>query len=423
MGPRPILTISYVLATAVCAACTPRQDAPPTQAAAGAPVWVHQVGADGSDAAYGVAVDSHANVYVAGETEGSLDGGNSGESDAFVARYTADGRRAWVRQFGTTARDAAAAVATDRAGNIYLAGLTFGSLGGPVGGAYDAFVARYDQAGNRVWVTQVGTAAPDLAGSISVDADGSVYIAGDTFGDLGGPNAGVADAYLAKFDPGGRRLWVRQLGTGAGEVVKGISADGRGNVYVAGQTDGDLGGANAGSSDAFVARYDTDGHRRWIRQPGTTALDYATAIATDRHGNVHIAGITDGDLQGKNAGGDDAFIATFDPAGRPLWGAQLGTAGTEQANAIAVDTTGAIYIAGHTDGSLGAPAAGAGDAYLAKYGPDGRTVWTRRLGSAGNDAAKGVCVDAVGIYVAGITAGGLDGPTNRGFDAFLARYP
>jgi Beta-propeller repeat len=201
-----------------------------------------------------------------------------------------------------------------------------------------------------------------------------VYIAGDTFGRLGGPNAGMADAYLAKLGPNGHRIWTRQLGTGMGEVAKGISANGMGNIYVAGQTDGDLSGANAGSSDAFIPRYDTNGHRKWVRQLGTTALDYANAIATDRHGNVHIAGLTDGDLEGKNAGGSDAFVAKLDSAGRPLWGTQLGTTGTEQANAIAVDSNGAIYIAGNTDGSLATPTRGAGDAYLAKYGADGRTV-------------------------------------------------
>jgi Beta-propeller repeat len=422
MRPEAILTISCLLATLASAGCTPRQDAPPAQGATSAPAWVHQLGADGSDAAYGVDVDSHGNLYVVGETNGSLDGQNRGESDAFIARYTADGQRVWIRQLGTTARDAAAAVSTDRGGNVYLAGLTFGSLGGPIGGAYDAFVAKYDPAGNQIWLTQVGTLDRDLAGSVSTDSDGNVYIAGDTFGDLGGPNTGMADAYLAKLDSTGHRLWVRQLGTGMGDVAKGISADGAGDVYIAGQTDGDLGGANAGSSDAFIARYDTNGHRQWIRQLGTTALDYANAIATDLRGNVYIAGLTDGDLQEKNAGSSDAFISKFDSAGSRTWGTQLGTAATEQANTIAVDTNGAIYIAGHTDGDLAAPTAGAGDVYLAKYDTDGRIVWTRQLGSTGNDAAKGICIDGITIYIAGLTAGGLDGTTNRGFDAFLARY-
>jgi Beta-propeller repeat len=62
---------------------------------------------------------------------------------------------------------------------------------------------------------------------------------------------------VAKVDAAGHQLWVRQLGTADGDNAKGVATDGDGNVYLTGYTDGSLGGANQGYSDAWVAKYST----------------------------------------------------------------------------------------------------------------------------------------------------------------------
>ncbi len=188
-------------------------------------VWVRQSGTAGADASNGVSVDDRGSVYVAGETAGVMDGANMGETDAYIAKYRADGTRVWVRQIGTTERDDAGAICVDRDGNAYISGLTFGGLDGPNRGAYDAFVAKFDPDGNRLWVAQFGTADRDYASSVTTDRDGNVYIAGDTFGALGGANAGVADAYVLKMDSSGRQVWVRQLGSEEGDVAKGVATE------------------------------------------------------------------------------------------------------------------------------------------------------------------------------------------------------
>ena len=85
---------------------------------------------------------------------------------------------------------------------------------------------------------------------------GNVYISGFTQGgDLGGPNAGGDDAFVSKYDANGTLQWTQQLGTFNAEKSFGVSADGMGSVYISGYTSGDLGGTNAGLTDAFVAKY------------------------------------------------------------------------------------------------------------------------------------------------------------------------
>ena len=63
------------------------------------------------------------------------------------------------------------------------------------------------------WKRQLGTASTDVSDSVAVDADGNAFISGETEGSLGGPNAGGGDVFLAKYDSAGNLLWTDQLGT------------------------------------------------------------------------------------------------------------------------------------------------------------------------------------------------------------------
>ena len=198
----------------------------------------------------------------------------------------------WVRQLGTETWDIALGVATDAAGNVYLAGSTQGSLGGANSGRDDAWVAKYDGAGHVLWKRQLGSDTSDNASGVATDAAGNVYLAGSTNGSLGGANSGRDDAWVAKYDGAGHVLWKRQLGTETSDHAYGVATDAAGNVYLTGGTRGSLGGANRGSGDAWVAKYDAAGHVLWKRQLGAADEDYASGVATDGAGNVYLTGWT-----------------------------------------------------------------------------------------------------------------------------------
>ena len=105
----------------------------------------------------------------------------------------------------------------------------------------------------------------------------------------------------------------------------GVSADGLGNVYISGWTDGSLGGTNAGGCDAFLSKYDASGTLEWTRQLGTSEYDMSYGVSADGLGNVYISGDTEGSLEGTNAGGSDAFLSKYDASGTLEWTQQLGT--------------------------------------------------------------------------------------------------
>jgi len=151
---------------------------------------------------------------------------------------------------------------------------------------------------------------------------------------------------------------VRQFGTPARDFGTAVSRDGVGNVLVTGQTEGDITGVTefgAGSRDAFVVKYDAGGTRLWTRQLGTAAFDSGNAVGADGAGNVYVAGSTSGtlpDAQTFNAGGFDAFLAKYAADGTRLWVRLLGTAADEAPHAVAVDADGNAYLAGQTGGTL-----------------------------------------------------------------------
>ncbi|MHB8453649.1 MAG: SBBP repeat-containing protein [Acidiferrobacterales bacterium] len=115
------------------------------------PFGTKQMGVTGQST-YGqsVAIDSIGNVYVAGSTDGSLDGNTlTGMNDFFLTQYNAAGTKVYTKQMGVTGVvTEGESVATDSSGNVYVAGSTDGGLdGNTLMGTEDFFVTRYSTAG------------------------------------------------------------------------------------------------------------------------------------------------------------------------------------------------------------------------------------------------------------------------------------
>ncbi|MCC6390308.1 MAG: hypothetical protein IT167_06880 [Bryobacterales bacterium] len=382
--------------------------------------WTRQFGSPASDTVNAVAADG-TGVYAAGYTFGVLPGQTrvGGIIDAFLLKYDSNGNVQWTRQFGTASDEAAWAVAAGN--NVYVIGETHGAFPGQTNsGLADLFLRKYDSAGNLLWTRQYGTAGDDYAGSLILDGS-SIYIAGYTTGSLEGPNAGNVDAVLVKFDRNGNLIWARQFGTSGTDYGYTVAVDGTG-VYVAGETFGALTGQIAGQGDAFLRKYDGNGNLLWTRQFGSASRDLVSGAATDS-GGVYVSGFTEGALPGEvSAGSTDAFVRKYDAGGNVLWTRQFGTAGGDFGGPVAADAAG-VYIAGSTSGAFpGQTNLGSSDVFVRKYDVDGELRWTRQFGSSGPDTAEGIAAASRGVYIGGYTGGVLPGQTGAGgLDGFLAR--
>lgn len=394
--------------------------------------WTKQLGTTLNDTGRGVAIDATGNMYVTATTSGAFEGQTSmGGVDVVLVRYDVNGNHVWTRQFGSAADDNVFGVETDPSGNVYVTGGTSGSLdGSPHNGVTDIYLIKYDVDGNRLWTRQIGTSAPDNAYQVVTDATGNIYIGGDTAGNLDGNlSSGSLDMFVIKFDTDGNRLWTRQFGGSGQDSAWDIARDHSGNVYLSGTTMNSHDGQPVnGFSDALLVKYDTDGNRLWARVFGTTEFDSGNGVITDMSGNVYVSGITSGSVDNyANAGGQDMFVTKFDAQGVRIWTHQLGTPAFDQAFDIAVDSTSAVYVAGNTEGHIdGNVLLGSRDIFVTKYDADGNKLWTRQFGSSAFDELQDITTDTDNnAYIAGRTNGALDGHVNAGTgtrDVIIVKY-
>ena len=221
--------------------------------------------------------------------------------------------------------------------------------------------------------------------------------------------------------------WSRQFGSDASDEASAVAVDGDANVYVAGWTEGDLVAlASSGQHDAFVRKYDKEGVERWTHQLGTAGSDIANGLAVDTDGNLYVVGGVEGALTGHDyLGNGDAFIRKYDAEGTEAWTRQFGTPEVDWAHAVTVDGDGDIYVTGSTFGALaGESDAAVSDNFVRKYTESGQGLWTRQFGAVNGNGSTSVAVDRNGnVYVAGTALGALPGQTALGrADAFLRKY-
>jgi uncharacterized protein (TIGR03437 family) len=153
--------------------------------------------------------------------------------------------------------------------------------------------------------------------------------------------------------------------------------------------------------------------------PGIYPLEGATpaAIATDSQGNIYVVGqtssanfpVTANALQPSLAGGSDAFISKFSPAGDLLWSTYFGGSGDDSAAGVAIDSAGEILVAGTTSSpnlpvlnAYQSTLAGESDVFVLKLDPTGKILYCTYLGGSNGAGATGLAVDSAGAaYITG----------------------
>lgn len=314
--------------------------------------------------------------------------------------------------------------------------------------------------GSLSWTTGWGSSGvDDIAYGTAVDPSGAVYVAGQT--QTAGlsttgmtPFQGNNDGYLAKLNPDRSVAWFTYIGGPWFDIAKGVTVSSDGSIYVVGWTGSAEGWLSHpdGYGTSFVAKFQADGTRTWIRSLGE---DYtrAAGVAADRSGNVYVAAETadslaisgGGDLT--RNGGYDAILFKLDSSGNTLWGTYIGGSKNESisgyhyeySNCLAVDASGNAFIVGRTSGGGWAKGGydtsfgGQTDGFVTKVTASGAIAWTSYLGTTSSDDARGVAVDASGnVYVTGSTSteissatnwvsGGYDTLKDNGTDGFLVK--
>ncbi|MBB5790644.1 alpha/beta hydrolase-fold protein [Jiangella mangrovi] len=245
--------------------------------AAGAVEWVTQFGDPAAaDRAYASVPAADGGLYVAGYTSGSVGGtANAGDKDALLARFSADGALLWTRQLGGPGEDKALAVTVGADRRVYVAGVTSQAMpGATANGGLDAWVARFSADGKQDWLSQFGTTESDQFTALAPLPTQGVVAVGHTGGLLGAASAGGNDQLAVAVTSSGRARWITQDGTDGDDRAAAVHVDAAGAITVAGHTDGRVGVA-AGGVDVVVSTLGSRGQVRTRAQYGTPERDGA----------------------------------------------------------------------------------------------------------------------------------------------------
>jgi len=289
--------------------------------------------------------------------------------------------------------------------------------------------------------TSIGASDFNAATAIAVDSAGAAYIAGYTDSDAlptANPaqnfNRGSVEVLVAKLNPAGNTLaYCTYMGGSDDDRAYGIAVDSSGSAYVTGTTTSpDFPTQNPeqssldGSRNAFVFKLNALGDMlEFSTFLGGSGADTAYGIALDASGNSYIVGDTSslnfpaGGFQTANHGGQDAFVAKLSSSGAQLlFSTYLGGAGADHGGAIAIDSSGTVYVTGYTwssnfptrnpfQNAIGGPC----NAYVAHLSANGNNLlFSTYLGGSGctmsyPESGQGIAVDGQGnAYVAGVTS-------------------
>ncbi|MFN7935246.1 MAG: SBBP repeat-containing protein [Bryobacteraceae bacterium] len=386
-------------------------------------VFATYVGQQRYDAGMRVVSDPSGNVYAAGytidfnfrPTPGALTTppGAQDAANVLITKLTPDGRSAiYTTYIGGDSSDHALGLATDSAGNLYIAGSTASRDYPVTSSAYqrlpgnsanvftawgDCFVTKLNPAGNSlIYSTFIGSTGLEACTALAVDAAGNAYVTGSTtsqsfprtegayqtlfnFGNASPP----MESFVAKLDSSGSRLLYSTFVGGNGkDIASAIAVDSAGNAYVAGATLSTNFPTTQGAfqsvrrtnnptrlqPDVFLLKLNSTGSELvYSTLLGGSDVDEAFGMALGPDGSAYVCGSTQSSdfpvtaqayqTAFKGTGGTkdrifdagDAFAAKFNPSGTALeYATFVGGTKDDRALNCALDAAGNLHLVGHT---------------------------------------------------------------------------
>jgi len=259
--------------------------------------------------------------------------------------------------------------------------------------------------------------------------------------------------------------WAARIGGTGTDSGRAVATDSSGNVLVTGNftsgslnfynssgvSNASLASAGTGSNSCFIGKYTSAGAVSWAAKIGGTLDDYGYGIATDLNGNVFVTGfynsspVTVYDSSGvsnaslANAGSSDIFLVKYTSSGSFSWAARMAGASIDSGRAVATDSSGNVFVAGHTSSLILYDSSGVSNAsivsysaFVAKYTSTGSVSWVVGMGGTGGinvtiDSSGNVLVTG-NFTIASLKFYNSSGVSNASIsnsgssDIFIAKY-
>jgi hypothetical protein len=280
---------------------------------AGTRLWSKFFGSQGG--ASNLALDHRGDVVVCGYSLGAT-------MDGVALKYRPDGDTSWARFLDWAGyEDYAIALATGGPLDVVVVAEGYNGSSGS-----DYVTVKYDSAGTQQWLAAyTGPVDWDTPEDVATDAAGNVYVAGSSVG-----SASSRDFLTIKYDSAGETLWTRRYDGPANgaDRAQAVAVASTGSALVAGWAQFEV-----GNRDYTTVSYDSTGTQVWVARYDGPAhdADEAYALAVDASGSAYVTGWVS--IQQSVGGcvtikydrdGDTVWVATYvAPPAMPNYGAAI----------------------------------------------------------------------------------------------------
>ncbi|NQY10704.1 MAG: SBBP repeat-containing protein [Flavobacteriales bacterium] len=233
--------------------------------------------------------------------------------------------------------------------------------------------------------------------------------------------------------------WAKSDGGTDYDTGEFIDIDNSGNIITAGAFNGTIDfdpsanvfnlTAEAGYSDVYIKKTDSDGNLIWAKSISSTTWIGVKDMTIDNNGNILLTGevndTADVDPSADTAqlisnGAQDVYVLKLDPDGNFLWASSNGGTASDGWSSISTDNNGNVYVAGTIyvsdtvdfDPGVGEAYLNDGGPFIQKFDADGNFIWIKGLSDGEPNVGSGVAsmdLDSEGnVIVVGTYTGDVD---------------
>lgn len=388
-------------------------------------------------------------------------------TETFVIDPIAYGNE-YTSYYGGAHMDFAQSINVSKSNQVIVSGFTVSTNNIATIGAFqttisdqDAFIASFDQNGNRNWATYFGGDSQERSYSAALDSNDNIFISGGSTSQIGLSTTGVFqqfiasgdDAFIAKFSSLGILIWSTYYGGDGHELITNLIIDDSNKVYVTGHTASTnlqctpnaFRNGLDGTENAFLGVFNNDGsviyNSYYIK--GSSTRGEGIAIGND--GSIYVAGFTNDSEnindtsihQANNGGFLDGFLIKLNAQFQMVWKTYLGGEENDLIQGLSLDSLQNIYLVGKTRSTLGiATINGLQNAYtnnwdgfIVKLDSSCSQIWGSYLNAGNNDELNSVVAKDTSVWVLGVTNGNallidssaFQTQNNGGFDSFFMK--
>ncbi len=357
----------------------------------------------------------------------------------------------WSTYYGGNGDDFILRILTDDSNNIYVGGETRSTNFPTTPGVYqttnrgdlDAFISKFSLEGKLIWSTLFGGSGFDTLNDLELTKDSTIWYCGETrSGDYpvtsnafqATYHSGTADGAFGKFTNDGKRLYISYYGGSDYESLNELAVNSKGDVFITGPTASNnfpvssnaIRQSSTGGYEGFIIGFDKYYNRLYASYWGGSIDDFGEGITVDNNDNIVILGYTNSkDYFTKNPyqptlkGGMDGYIAKFDSSFHLIWSSYLGGSGNDYSNKVINDDNNNLFLRGcttskdlpTTNNAIQKGIGGKTDNFLMKYNENGTLLMATYFGGSGeegwdhvNAQFGGIDLDANGnVVISAIT--------------------